>query len=309
MPNSVSGSHNVLATFSVQAMKTAVASWLRAGREKTRKSKAESSESNLVKRPKRGYDLFRSHSFHADVPGNTTFEKTSSLVAKWRALSEVERLAWQAKADAHTVKASDLKGENLVEFFDRHRGTVNDSCKHARLRTEYMTDRARAVRVSANEMIDHKVFTSGSQIYDFDAGVKPGCMQLEVSYEQAKATASEIFGYDHQAVPNPWRTSMNCFQPCCLLNGGMCEKDTLVDVANILTYNTCVECRRWEKELPILLELRSEAGVPAGEATVRWCFLGRLIGLGKLAFCTRRDYHDPAGAGSVRQRDIGLGPA
>ena len=50
-----------------------------AGGDRKRKTRAATAETRLAKRAKRGYDLFSSHSFHPDLPGNTVFEKAKHL--------------------------------------------------------------------------------------------------------------------------------------------------------------------------------------------------------------------------------------
>ena len=203
-------------------------------------------------------------------------EKRSTLNAKWQALSDEEKAPYIAAADFENDNAEKFKGEGFHEFLQRCGGAVSLASK----RTKYISDRFRAVQVTASKILASDVFDSGSAIYAYDSGLRSSLIKSNLSRAAVQEEYKRLFGYDHEPLKS---RPMPFFTPCCLRFGGLCGKDEIIDKLETLTYNIYANTREWKDDFPVLLRIR---GWHAASAEERWVFLGRLIGEGKLAFFT-----------------------
>ena len=92
-----------------------------------------------------------------------------------------------------------------------------------------------------------------------------------------------MFAYDSKPMEHPKK--MTHFEACSQTCGGLCATtDDNVKYAQTLTRNLYAAAKDWKAEFPVFLGF--EVNVGAG-STFGYAFLGRLVGLGSLAFLSK----------------------
>ena len=238
--------------------------------------------------PVRGYDKYVQSVDFSTIEGGDALAKRKVVDAMWRGMSRVAKAPFEAAANAENEKGAENDGENFVQFATRQQRVLVSA--RDRRRSRYLSERARAVQQSIDEMINSPIFEASSKLFDFKSGVRPSLINTELSNEQAKLQCREIFGYDHTVLQNP-KGRMTHFVPCCLKHGGFCKKDDLQGIAANLTHNLCAVSKSWKAELPVLLHLKCDRWHPHVECL---CFLSRFLGDGNLAFVVRAIYFPKA---------------
>ena len=233
-------------------------------------------ESRMRRRAARGYDLFVKSNFHSGLEGESTFAKRKVLDQRWAALTAAEKAVYRQQAEAHNEEAEKHDDEDYVQFVDRHRGVEMKNRKT----TRYLNERLRAVQHTIRNMMNHAVFSSGTEMFDFDKGIKPPLVRVDATQSQIAADYKELFGYDFKPVPNP--ADLSFFKSCRLRCGGFCESDQLIDHAATLTHNrySMSASGNWKADFPIILELA--IGNLNG-----YVMLGRVVGRGELSFFSK----------------------
>ena len=108
--------------------------------------------------------------YSENLEGDSTFAKSATLRRNWSALSKDEKSAFSAIAQVENEEAKKHQGEDFVEFCARCRGEGVQLSETQRAR--HISDKLRAIKVSIDKMINHKVFRSGSQLHEFDCGLR-----------------------------------------------------------------------------------------------------------------------------------------
>ena len=236
-------------------------------------------ESQTTRRATRAYDMFKRANYHSGLEGDHVFRKTSALNTRWRNLPAELKAPYQAAAEEENRQAEALEREHFVQFVSR----CGLEDRSARRKTNYKSQRLRAVQQTLREATEHAIFQSGSRLCSFDAGFRPELVRAEKTLEEISDTLSTCFRYDYTPVTNP--PAMPYFSPCAQTNGGECCTSDLSDYVRILTHNLYSATRDFKEAFPILLEFQ----VPAPNPMNEYAFLGRLIGVGKLAFFSKNN--------------------
>ena len=223
----------------------------------------------------RGIDVYMHAEYSDNLEGDTPFAKSATLRRKWGTLSDDQKAAYSDIASSQNDDAEKHRGEDYVQFVARcSREGIRPAEKK---RGRFTSDRFRAIQVSIQKMMNHKVYRSGAQLHEFDCGVRADLIKSELTGEQVSSMYKDMFHYDHKPVSNPAADVVSF--PCSQLYGGMCEKAFLRIAADHLTSNLCNWCKGWKGEFPIVVQF-------VHHDFNEFCFIARVIG-SKLAFLSR----------------------
>ena len=117
----------------------------------------------------RAYDMYIRSNYSSDLDGDSVFQKRKALDLKWKSLSSQDKSAYQHAADAENARVADQVGESFPEFLARGE---RESAIVQHKSDKFMRERYRAVQVTLDAMVNHKVFSSGSGIHDFGNGIR-----------------------------------------------------------------------------------------------------------------------------------------
>ena len=245
-------------------------------------------ESKLKRQTVRGYDVFVRTNFTDELEGDSVFARRKLLDGKWKALSAVEKASYNAIAEAEDAEDADHENDTFVEFLVRSR-----EAGKKRKSFRYRSSRLRAVRRSFEDIVGHNVFRAGTELHEFDRGLKPCLIQSQMSQPEINSAYKQLFDYDHVPVPNPPNIG-KYFKPCCVRHGGYCKNSPLIDIADTLTSNLHAVSKEWKSQFPVLLQISS-----INDDVSQFAFLGKLFGrnmalFSECAFVPREhpDSHD-----------------
>jgi hypothetical protein len=219
----------------------------------------------------RGYDIFMSQNYdNAAALGDHGFDRFNSGKQKWHDLTDAQRDLYKQAAEQRNAAASQAE-EDFPEFYRRHPVAKNTTRRNRALIT---SQKRKSLRATIEKMIKHRIFNSGSQLHEFDAGFKSDLVRDDLSRAAVKSHLDRTFKYDHIPIANP--ATMSFFNPCKQRKGG-CSTDDFFDAADTMTYNLYQCCREWKSELPVLLRFSAdELGLSV--------FVGKLVASGPLIF-------------------------
>ena len=205
--------------------------------------------------PLRAVDIFkRRQSSLPEMAGLPFGERMKRISRRWKALSNGDKAEYKQLAESMGETVAAISGKTLNEYNRDVLPSEPYMGKHTR-----GSRKRQAVANTMNDIKKHRIFNGGLGMGDVEGGLAAKYIDMESTDEQIRAEAKKMFDFKREPCGNPPGT-MAVPKICTVRCGGMCCKDSAVDVISAATYNCVKAIATYKKMLPVAMAVKVGGG-------------------------------------------------